>query len=213
MLDERVLAVLWESDSEVGQAAALVGAAGLDPGSTSLGTGDRALLALHRDLTGREVEIAVDCPACGVRSEVVLAAAALPVAAPRCAWLGPGGGLRAPTYTDLGGLPDDPDEAAAVLLSRCTVGAPGRAPEPGDLDAVDDSLSGPLVAACSGCGAAVQNPVDVQEIVLRGLGELLEATDVEVHLLARAYRWPLDAIEALPGARRRRLAALVDQGR
>jgi hypothetical protein len=211
--DPLELAVLHEPVTELGQAAAALAAAGHDLAATPLGAGDRLLLRLHHELAGRDPEVTVTCPTCGAVSMATLAPAALPPHAPRCAWLGPGGGLREPTYRDLDGLPDDPAAALAALLERCTVGAPPRAPVSGDLDHADDSLAGPLLLACSGCDALVECQADVQRLALAGLVAAADGADAEVHLLAFAYHWPLPVIEALPPRRRSRLARRIEEGR
>ena len=54
---------------------------------------------------------------------------------------------------------------------------------------------------------------DVQRVVLEGLQRDADEVEIEVHLLARAYHWQLDAIESLPDERRRRFAALIEAGR
>jgi hypothetical protein len=208
------LASLEGPATELDQALALLRASGVErPEHLPLGAGDRALLDLHRELVGRDPEVTVTCPGCGEVSLAALSRDAVPPAAPRCAPAGPGGGIREPTYADLRGLPSDPDAAARELLARCTVGTPSRPPEPADLEVVDDSLCGPLLLACAGCGAPAEVPLDAQRLALRGLVHRAGERDVEIHLLARAYGWALEVIESLPDARRRRLADLVADGR
>jgi hypothetical protein len=208
------VAALGSSSSELGQVLALHRAAGVqDPERLTVSAGDRRLLALHRALTGREVEVAAACGACDAISVAVLSPETIPAEAPRTAWLGPGGGLRAPTYGDLVELPADPEAAGPELLSRCIVGAPPRAPGPGELERIDDSLAGPVRLACIECGAALEVAADVERLVLEGLQRHAEEIEVEVHLLAGAYGWALPVIEALPDERRRRFARLVADGR
>ncbi|MGY1617355.1 hypothetical protein ACI797_11515 [Geodermatophilus sp. SYSU D00691] len=177
---------------------------------TTVADGDRLLLEVYRAMTGADLELPLRCPACGEVSAVRLGADTVPAAVPRSAVLGPGGGLRQPTYGDLARLPDGTDgHATDALLARCVIGTPSRPPEEEDLDTIDDSLVGPMTFGCAGCGAEVAHPVDVQTTALRALLRLLDAYDLEVHLLASAYRWTLEAIEGLPRERRRRLAALI----
>ena len=214
MSGSAALAALEGPATELDQALALLRACGVErPEALPLGAGDRMLLELHRRLVGRDPELTAACPECGEVSAVWLSPDAVPPAAPRCALAGPGGGLREPTYADLAGLPADAAAAERELLARCTVGAPSRAPGRADLEAADDSLCGPLGLECVACGAAVEVHVDVQRIALGGLVRAAAARDVEVHLLGRGYGWPLETIEALPDARRRRLAGLVADGR
>jgi hypothetical protein len=124
-----------------------------------------------------------------------------------------GGGVRQPSYSDLVGLPTDRGHAEAELLRRLVVGSPRRAPRPDDLERVDDSLAGPIALDCVGCGRRIEAAVDVQLLVLQLLAGLLAGVDHEVHALASAYHWSLDAIESLPDDRRARLAELVLEGR
>jgi hypothetical protein len=208
------VAALGSADDELGQVLALHRAAGVqEPERLTLAIGDRRLLALHRSLTGRDVEVGATCAECEAVSVAVLSAQAVPPHAARTAWLGPGGGLREPTYGDLLGLPADPRAAEAALLRRCTVGASGIAPGPPDLERIDDSLAGPIAFGCAACGAAVEVAVDVEQLVLEALQRHAGEIEVEIHLLAGAYGWSLPAIEALPDERRRRLARLVADGR
>lgn len=207
-----VLAGLSEPGGELEQVLALLRASsGCEPEALSVGEGDRRLLALHRELTGRDVELIAVCGACGTANELSLAD--VPEEQPRVAVCGVGGGVRAPAYGDLVGLPADGDAAVAELLRRCTVGSPSRAPSVEDLEEVDDSLVGPLVAACVDCGAPLELALDVEPLVLAGLQEQLARIDHEIHLLARAYHWELDTIERLPDDRRARLAGLVAEER
>jgi len=213
VIDQRALGVLREHSGELAQATALLEVAGYDAPGTALGAGDRALLDVHRAVTGRDLELTLTCGACGAVSSVLLGPETVPPWEPRSVPLGPGSGVREPTYADLAGLPADVDAATGELLRRCTVGTPSRAATAGDIDAVDTTLSGPLVAVCAECDATVESPVDVQRLVLESLVRVLDDADVEVHLLARAYGWDLATIEALPPDRRGRLAWLVAEGR
>jgi hypothetical protein len=207
------IAALGSCPDELGQVLALLRAAGVEePERLRVAAGDRRLLELHRTLTGRDVEVAVRCHACDAMSTAVLSPETVPSGAERMAWLGPRGGLREPTYADLVGLPDDGD-AEEELVRRCTVGAPPRAGRPEELELVDDSLTGPVVLECASCGAMLEAAADAERLVLEGLQRYALEVEVEIHLLARAYGWPLAAIEALPDERRRRLARFVADGR
>jgi hypothetical protein len=209
-----LLRALGSGRSELEQVLALHRATGEpEPERLTLGTGDRRLLALYRGAVGGELELTLACPACGCVNAVELAPEAVASARPRVAVAGAGGGLREPTYGDLLELPADAAAAERELVARCTVGTPARAPVPDDLALVDDSLAGPLLAACADCGASVEAPLDVQRAALEGIERRVGAVELEVHLLARAYGWSLEAIESLPDARRRRLAELVEEGR
>jgi len=208
-----LLASLDGPATEVAQVVALLGAAGVaEPERLSVGEGDRRLLALHRSVTGEELELLAACPACGELSSAVVDPEQLPPPSPRTAVLGRGGGLREPTYGDLLELPADPTQATAELCARCVVGAPSRAPEPDDLELVDDSLAGPVVIACSGCGRPVAVDVDVEQAVLERLVRRAREIDGEIHTLASAYHWSLAEIESLGDERRHLLAELIAEG-
>ena len=198
---------------ELSQVLALLRAAGVEePRALTLGAGDRRLLALHREVTARDVEVSAACPACGTLNAATLAADDLSDGPERWAVLR-GGGLRPPTYGDLDGLPDDEDAAARELLRRCVVGVPERPPSAQELALVDDALTGPLELSCAECGATVLVDVDVQRLVIERLARHRRDLDIEVHLLARAYHWTLGEIESLGDERRSTLAALVAEGR
>lgn len=208
-----LLGALRGEEGELGQVLALLRAAGSrEPESLSLGDGDRRLLALHQALTGHAVEVTVTCPGCETVSAGELLPELLPARKAQTVRLA-GGGLRAPTYADLLGLPDESSEAEAEIVRRCSVGAHLRAPTPDDLELVDDSLCGPLVLTCVGCGEAVEAPVDVERLVLELLVRRLAEVELEVHLLASAYHWTLETIESLSDERRRTFAGLVAESR
>jgi ribosomal protein S27E len=212
MSDDRVLSALRGHDSELAQAAAALSAAGgADAWALPVGAADRRLLALHREVTGRDLDVTVDCPDCGARSTATLGPDTVPPWEPRSLWWGPGRGLREPVLADLAGLPET--DPAGALLQRCAVGTLPDGTGPEALAQVDTALAGPLVVTCAGCGTEVAAPVDVEPLVLRALFRRLDAIDVEIHLLASAYRWDLATIEALPGDRRTRFATLVAEGR
>lgn len=209
-----MLAAAGGCESELEQAVALHAADGVAaPAELPLGEGDRRLLSLYRRLTGREVEVTVACEACGTENAAVLAPETVPPSAPRCARLGAGGGVRAPTYGDLAELPVGSEQAAAELLRRCTVGSPSRRPRASDLAGVDDSLCGPLAMACAECGAPIEAGIDAEQVVLELLERHAAEVDREVHLLASAYGWALESIERLPDQRRHRLARLIQEAR
>jgi hypothetical protein len=208
------IAALGSSDDELGQVLALLRASGVaEPERLSVAAGDRRLLELHRRLTGRDVEVTVACGACGTVSSALISCETVPEEAPRVVVLGTGGGLRAPTYADLCALPGDPADAVRELLARCTVGEPSRPAGPGELEEVDDSLTGPLLLECVECGDQLEAAVDIELLALAGLQRYALAVEHEIHLLAGAYGWSLEAIEALPDERRRRLARFVADGR
>jgi hypothetical protein len=207
-----LLASLDGPSSEVAQVVALFGAAGIhEPDRLTLGEGDRQLLALYRSLTGEDLELLAACPTCGELSTARVNPDEVPPARPRTAVLGRGGGLREPTYGDLLDLPLDPAQATAELGGRCIVGSPERAPEERDLELVDDSLAGPIVIACSGCGRPITVDLDVERMILERLVRRASEIDREIHALASAYHWSLAELESLGDERRRTLADLVTE--
>lgn len=208
------IAALGSADDELGQVLALHRAAGVqEPERLILSVGDRRLLALHRALTGRDVEVAATCAACETVSVAALSPQTVAPHAQRTAWLRAGSGLREPAYADLLDLPGDAQAAEAELVRRCIVGAATRAPDPRELERIDGSLAGPIALACAECGAAMEVAADVERLVLEGLQCHAGEIEVEIHLIADAYGWSLSAIEALPDERRRRFARLVADGR
>jgi len=219
-IGDDVLGHLGDASSELGQVLAVLAAAGWEhPEAMRVGEGDRRLLALVHHLAGRYPELTVACPDCGEVNSVVLGPEWLPDAVAVSAWWGPGGGLRQPTYADLLALAPlleaglDAGAVGAELLARCTVGHPPAPATADDLARIDDALSGPLAIACVGCGRELVADVDLEALALEGLAARARDVDLEVHLLASAYHWELATIEALPDRRRRRLAALVVDGR
>jgi hypothetical protein len=199
--------------NELSQVLALLRAAGVEaPETLTLGQGDRRLLALHRAVTAHDVEVSAACTACGALNAATLREGDVGEPTPRWAPLGSGGGLRQPTYADLEDLPLDEVAGPAELLRRCTVGEPARPADADDFALVDDALAGPLELACAECGARVLIDLDVQRLVLERLVRWRRAIDVEVHLIARAYHWALEEIDALEDERRSLLAGLIAEG-
>lgn len=183
-----------------------------EPAALTLATGDRLLLAVVEELTGHSVEITAACPACGETNEIVLRAAALDEHPPRTRWLDPGRGVREPCYRDLADLPAEGSLAVETLGRRCAIGEVDPADAVEALDEVDGSLAGPIGIACVKCAQPIEIEADVQHLALRALRRSAEDLDRDVHLLASRYRWDLATIEALPDARRRRLALLIEAG-
>jgi len=182
--------------------AALAASAVSDAADLPVGVADRLLLDVYERALGRVLERTVACPECGEWTTFPLAGDTVGEHWPRSAWCGPGAGVREPTYADLLLAAGDP----AALLARCAVGS---TPTLTDLAAVEASLCGPLRSSCAGCGVALVDDVDVMGLVLAGLTELQAELDWELHVLATAYGWDPETIDALPDARRRRLADLV----
>lgn len=173
-----------------------------DPADLPVGAADRALLAVVEEALGRPLEVHADCGACGERTTLPLGADDVAPHHPRSAWTGPGSGVREPTWSDLAATGGDME----ALLQRCSVGRGGSLQHLAD---VEGSLSGPLRSRCAVCGAPLEADVDVVALSVGALREVAASLDREVHALAARYGWTLSAIEALPDARRRRLAALA----
>lgn len=174
-----------------------------DPADLPVSAADRLLLAAHERALGRPLERSVACPDCGEISTLPLGRADVGEHNPHCAWSGPGGGVREPTYADLSLLAGG---GAAALLGCCAYGSGG---DLADLARVEGSLCGPLRSTCIRCTAPLVDDVDVMALVLDALSVVRADLDREIHLLASGYGWDLATIEALPDARRRRLADLL----
>jgi hypothetical protein len=205
-----VLRAVEEAGSEFWEGIALLRACGAPDCLTyPIGVIDRLLLQAHRAVLRRDLEVVAVCPACGCLNALPLGADDVPPYEPRSAWCGPGAGVREPTGADLTGLPDDAETAAQELDRRCRIGPAGGPRDDDGLDRVDQSLSGTVHAACTDCGAALSEFIDVQGLVTAAIADAVCEVDVEVHLIASRYGWDLGTIESLPDTRRARLAALA----
>ena len=181
------------------------------PRPCRFGEGDRRLLGLALELSARDIELVVSCPACKVPNAADLRPEDLPPLAPRVAWLGEGG-LRAPTFADLEALPAEPGAAVGELLAAARSGS-GRPPRRGrprhggrlPLRPRRDRVPGVL-------GGHRHQGENVERLALLRLGECARDREADVHALAAAYHWTLDEIESLPDGRRRRLASLAREG-
>jgi hypothetical protein len=201
--------------SEVGQAVALLSAAGVhEAQQCTLGEGDRRLLALVVHCTDGPLEVTAVCPACGEWNSLELEPDLFGPPVPASAWWGPGGGLRQPTYADLVATrTEKPETIVSRLLALCTMGSPPSPPTVDDLARIDDSLSGPLRFDCFACSEPIEADIDVQRVALERLVRRTTEVEYEIHLLAREYRWDLATIEGLSDARRRSLARFVAESR
>lgn len=205
-----LLRALEDAGSEFAEAIALLQACGIADGlSYPVGVIDRLLLQAHRAVLHRDPEVVAACPACGVLNALPLGIDDVPAYEPRSAWCGPGSGLREPTGADLAGLPEDDEAAVRELERRCRIGPAAGPRAPAALDHTEQSLSGIVHAACTECGAPVDQLVDVQRLVTAAVAGTVAEVDVEVHLIASRYGWDLATIESLGDARRARLAALA----
>ncbi|HKP43990.1 hypothetical protein [Mycobacterium sp.] len=208
-----LLRELDTAHGELEQALAILQACGVaDAARLALGVIDRLLLHAHRTVLGTDLEMVVTCPQCAVLNALPLGASDVPDYAPRSGWCGPGAGVREPTPADLTGLPDDPDAAGRIVVQRCTAGPADGPRDVAALEWAEQSLCGAVAVACIECGAPIEEFVDVQRLVTSAIAAAVAEADVEVHLLASRYGWDLASIEALPDARRSRLAALAGGG-
>lgn len=210
----QLLRQLDEADHELGQALTILHACGVpNPAELPVGLVDRELLAAHRVLLGSDLEIVATCASCGVLNSLPMGPRDVSEYAPRSAWCGPGAGVREPTAADLLELPVDPGAAGEAVLNRCSIGPCSI--DTRDITAVDraeQSLCGDVDFECIECGARIEQFIDVQHAVTFAVATAAASADVEVHLLASRYGWDLATIEALPEARRTRLASLVAGG-
>lgn len=176
-----------------------------DAADLPVGAADRALLSAHELLLGRPLERTVQCGGCGEWTTLPLGRADVPPHRPICAWKGRRAGASEPSYADILAAAGSP----AALLERCAVGDGATLD---DLARIEGSLAGPLHSRCIGCGDVLLDDVDVMSLVVAALGEVRATVDREVHLLATAYGWDPETIDALPDDRRRRLADLIAGG-
>lgn len=229
----------WEQGCDQGPASrALVLLAGTrDPGdaddlaSMPIGRRDHLLLQLHARLFGPTITGLAGCPHCHAVVETALdcddvlaAADAGPFdhdAGQALEWRGPDARIRfrLPDSGDLLAIDgcDDPDRAAAILLSRCVIDAQ-RGGEALGADAMSDGEAAGVAAAmaaadpladlrlaidCPGCGTRWNTGFDPAGFLWQELHAWALRTLREIDLLARAYHWHEADILAL-GPRRRR---------
>jgi hypothetical protein len=77
------------------------------------------------------------------------------------------------------------------------------------MSALAPSLTGAVTVHCPACGGRGQLRFDPVGYSLAELRDAAAGLYEEVHLLASAFRWPEDAILALPRSRRARYAGLI----
>ena len=81
------------------------------------------------------------------------------------------------------------------------------------MTALAPSLTGAVTVQCPACGGTGQLLFDPVSYSLTELRDAAAGLYEEVHLLASAFRWPEDAILALPRTRRARYAELIRRDR
>jgi hypothetical protein len=178
------------------------------------------LLRLRETLMGGQITSFVRCPHCGERAELSFRIAdylagiraAQDVPPPDAeGWHGAGDErFRLPRVADLLAVARARHPGAALralCLPAVTGSARGRVARL--VARLAPEVSGPVGGACPDCAAALSVWFDVRGYVMAELRRLAAGVYAEVHLLAGAYGWTEAAILALPGARRRRYAALA----
>lgn len=129
---------------------------------------------------------------------------------------GTGVSFRLPTIGDLrvAAATADPE---SCLRERCV--RPADVPASAArrisraMTALAPSLSGPLTVHCPACGGSELVRFDPVSYALTELRDAASGLYAEVYLLASAFRWPEDAILALPRSRRARYAELIRRER
>jgi hypothetical protein len=188
---------------------------------------DRLLLVVYRETFGSRVESLLSCRDCQARfsldfslealSQSVAADAGAPEVvreAPGVYRLADGRRFRLPTGEDevVAALQRDEGAARRELLRRCLLeGAASDDPQ-GVVEAM--RAVGPLHdldvdARCPECGTEQSVRFDLQHFVLGSIREEGRQRALEIHTLARAYRWGLSEILGLTRARRRTFCELL----
>jgi hypothetical protein len=202
-----------------------------------VGDRDFLLLAARRLTLGDRVGAVLACPECAEPMDLDFSVDEIPVRRPnplqrRLELVVSGAddrrleiGFRLPTGADQEALAGtDRQEAERALLRRCVETIDGEPVAPGALARLN-GLSDPIAQAmqsaapavdlamdldCPACGARFGGDYELAPFLLRelhtGAGQLVR----EVHALAFHYRWGEAEILALPRARRRAYAELID---
>jgi hypothetical protein len=202
----------------------------------SLSARDELLAAVYESCFGSRVECRMHCAGCeevialeitlaDVRAEVARmvasreAVTARPTAVDETSFVTASGvTFRLPTVEDQLALSAGTAAAAAdALLSRCVAGAAQDAPfDAATREQIDAAMeiAGPLLDVevelrCASCHTCHPTRLEIGEHLARTVAREQEVLMREVHLLASAYGWSLDAILDLPRSHRHRLVALV----
>lgn len=201
-----------------------------------IGERDRLLIALRERLFGATLRAVVDCPACGVPLEVVVATPVLLATEPasevvdvdtdgfrlRC------GVPRARDVADAAAaaVAGDAGLARTLLVGRAVLSAERDGAEVLVADLPDhvvaaaaDALADadPLVdvelpLSCEACGVRWNHPFDIGSHLWQELDAWSTRMVSEVHSLATAYGWSEGDILGLTPIRRRRYLDLVGHG-
>jgi len=186
-----------------------------------LGDRNRALLAIHAALFGRDWQLGSDCPDCGTECEfavdAVALADALTVATPdadsssvECQ--GRAISLRAPTLDDLQAAAAHGDVASGVrtLLARCIL-TPVDLAQMGEEDVaklelgiekLDRAAIVTFALTCPDCGHEWTSPLDVGNALWAELVRAAELSFLDIDALARTYGWTEEQIIGLSPVRR-----------
>lgn len=196
----------------------------------SVGQRDRALLALRDRVFGPVLTALAPCPQCESTLELEFAVPDILVDAqpqpqgPQKVAVGDYVvTFRSPTAGDLGGLPDDEDEAVRRLLARCVLHAcRGDRREPPDElpDEVHEAVAAAMAAAdpqadvelslsCPDCAAQWRATFDIVEFLWIELAAWARGVLREIAALAHAYGWSERDSLAMSAWRRRHYLELA----
>jgi rubredoxin len=201
--------------------------------SIPIGERDAALLELHRETFGEQVDAIAPCPDCGERVVFALPDVDLPLPqAPSAAE--DTFQVRAHDYTlecripdsrDLEAIASAEDAAGArtLLIERCisvvsrpTADRSGEQVPEEVIDAAAEEMARrqpwadiEIELDCPACGCSWQSPLDVAAFVWDELAAEARRLLHEVDCLARAYGWSEDAILRMSVQRRRAYVELA----
>jgi hypothetical protein len=228
LADPAQLLTAWEealAAPPVARTAVLLHLAGLTTDVDSaldLPIGPCAALAAsaYRIAFGRDVVGLVTCPACGELLEAQVRLPSSDEATGGNATADRGEArvgtylVRAPTLRDLLAAANEPDDARAVLLTRCVRRLDGRPFDPAALtldeeawvDEAAERLTGEadpvLRTVCPACGGSVVAAVDVGAVLWDQIEAAAPALMAEVAALAQAFGWSEQAVLAMTSVRR-----------
>jgi hypothetical protein len=215
----------WEDglgETRARRALVLLAAArpGEELGNLTVGERDLALLDLRSIVFGPTVTALGDCAGCGERVEATFEAGDVRADAVAREVRLDGLRARVPTAEDLVAAEDAPDVEAArrVLLGRIVGEAEGgslseeAAAALGELLAeADPQADVRLLLACPDCGAAWEEPFEVDAFLWQELDAWAARLLEEVHALASAYGWSERDVLALSPSRRAAYLELAER--
>lgn len=181
-----------------------------------LGVVNKSLLQLRSALFGEELEVQVDCEACGQKLEVPLILAQLLAQAPtfdqRDAVELRGFTFRVPQSDDLAAIVgvQDSTQAALQLLQRCCLKQAEVGPGLTEvleqaqmqLESADPMADLRLDLNCAHCGAETSAALDIGALLWTEVQANARALLSQVHVLAMAYGWTEKEVLSLSPARR-----------